>query len=377
MDAATQAEIADRIHALHATAAGTDLAPAPHHQAIGDYTTREVLARELERLFLSGAPLAAGLSGAVRNPGDWFTFDACGRSAIVCRGRDGRLRAFANACRHRGMRLVSGTGRGKSSFACPYHSWTYDLEGRLKIRPGEEGFTGTEPAELGLLALPVREQAGVVFVGLAAAEWSEASLLAGAEREIGPFGLDRYHWFAQREHRAAMNWKLGVDSFMEAYHLHSLHKNTLRKFFFDNVSVFDAFGRHCRILGLRRSFEKHQPGESLLPHVTLLYQLAPNAVLIYQQDHVQFYEALPDLDDPGRCTMRITLYAPEEPADDAARRHWDANMDLIFGVTTSEDFAACERIHANLKSGALPYVIFGRNEPALIHVHRSLNEAIA
>jgi hypothetical protein len=226
-----------------------------------------------------------------------------------------------------------------------------------------------------LASLPVHEEAGLVWVGVAP-EAAAMPDLGGAEGELAPFDLGSYHQIERREHRFPINWKLVVDSFMEAYHLHFLHADTLRPMFHGNLSAFDAFGRNCRILGVRRSFDAMENGASLLPHVTALYQLFPNAVLIYQQDHVELYQAFPDLHDPDACETRLTLYAPRVPASEAERGYWRRNMDLIDGVTTSEDFAACAKIQANLRAGSVPFLLLGRNEPGVAHFHRTLHQVL-
>src|SRR4026209_3028537 len=103
MDRATQDRLTARIRALRQSRS-TDLAPATYRVPADDHTDAGALAAELSELFLR-RPLVAGLSGDARAPGDWFSFEACGRSAVVWRQDDGTLRAFANACRHRGTRL--------------------------------------------------------------------------------------------------------------------------------------------------------------------------------------------------------------------------------------------------------------------------------
>jgi nitrite reductase/ring-hydroxylating ferredoxin subunit len=373
MDRATQDRLTARIRALRQSRS-TDLAPATYRVPADDYTDAGTLAAELSELFLR-RPLVAGLSGDARAPGDWFSFEACGRSAVVWRQDDGTLRAFANACRHRGMRIATGCGRGERTLVCPYHSWSYDRAGRLAAIPGEAGFSDVARDEIRLGPLPVHESSGLVWVGIAP-DAAAGPDLGGADAELAPFDLAAYHPIERREHRFPINWKLVVDSFMEAYHLHFLHADTLRPMFHGNVSAFDAFGRNCRIVGVRRSFDGLEDGASLLPHVTLLYQLFPNAVLIYQQDHVELYQAFPDLHDPDHCETRLTLYAPVAPASDAERAHWRKNMDLIDGVTTTEDFGACVKIQANLRAGSVPFLILGRNEPGVAHFHRTLHETL-
>ncbi len=376
MDHETQARLIARIAELRDRHT-TDLAPRTTRVPATDYTSATTLAHERERLFLSGW-LLAGLSGDARTPGDWFSFDACGRSAVVWRTTDGAPRAFINACRHRGMRVASGCGRAPRLLVCPYHSWSYDSDGKLAAVPGEEGFPEIEREGIGLTPLPVHEECGLVYVRLTPGDGPMPGL-GGAERELTPFDLGAYHQVERREHRFAANWKLTIDSFMEAYHLHSLHKETLRPLFHGNLSAFDAFGANCRIVGVRRTFDALMNGErdgGILPHVTLLYQLFPNAVLIHQQDHVELYQSFPDLEDPNACEVRVTLYAPRAPVADAERVYWRKNLDMIDHVTTTEDFAACEKIQANLKVGAVPFLMLGRNEPGVAHFHRQLHHVL-
>jgi phenylpropionate dioxygenase-like ring-hydroxylating dioxygenase large terminal subunit len=273
------------------------------------------------------------------------------------------------------MRVATGHGHADRVLVCPYHSWSYDAEGRLTVMPGRAGFSDVSQTDLGLRGLPVSEDAGLVYVGFTPGATAAASL-GGAEAELVGFDLASYHRIERRAHRFAANWKLTIDSFMEAYHLHFLHAETLRPIFHGNLSAFDAFGRNCRIVGVRRSFDALADGDSLLPHVTLLYQLFPNAVLIYQQDHVELYQAFPDPADPHACEVRVTLYAPQAPTSDAERGYWTRNLDLIDDVTTTEDFAACEKIQANLRAGAVPFLVLGRNEPGVAHFHRMLHQVL-
>jgi phenylpropionate dioxygenase-like ring-hydroxylating dioxygenase large terminal subunit len=372
MDAVLQARLTARIRALR-DARSTDLAATTYRVPATDYTDAALLTREVESLFVNG-PVLAGLSADAPAPGDWFSVDACGHSAVVWRAPDGRLRAFVNACRHRGMQVAAGHGHADRVLVCPYHAWSYDAEGRLASMPGRTGFSDVSQADLALRGLPVAEHAGLVYVDLTPN--AAAADLGGADAELVGFDLASYHRIERREHRFAANWKLTIDSFMEAYHLHFLHAETLRPIFHGNLSAFDAFGRNCRIVGVRRSFDEIEDGGSLLPHVTLLYQLFPNAVLIYQQDHVELYQSFPDPADPHACTVRVTLYAPQAPTSERERDYWKRNLDLIDDVTTTEDFAACEKIQANLRAGAVRFLVLGRNEPGVAHFHRMLHQAL-
>jgi Rieske 2Fe-2S family protein len=157
----------------------------------------------------------------VAQPGDWVTV-ALGRdSAIVARGDDGRLRAFANVCRHRGSRICT-EARGRSGFlTCPYHAWSYALDGGL--RHAREMPAGFDPAAHGLVALPLREIGGLVFVAFAGAPPD----LDAAAAALAPM-LALFDWAAarvalRRSYRVAANWKLVMENYHECYHCQPAH----------------------------------------------------------------------------------------------------------------------------------------------------------
>ncbi len=112
-----------------------------------------------------------------------------------------------------------------------------------------------------------------------------------------------------------------------------------------------------------------------LRHTIELYTLFPNAVFVHQADHVEVWRMFPGL-TPDECTVHLSLYVPEPPATDKARQHWAANLQLAGDAVDREDFRLGEGIQRGFRSGAQDHVIYGRNEPALIHFHRSLRRAL-
>jgi phenylpropionate dioxygenase-like ring-hydroxylating dioxygenase large terminal subunit len=112
----------------HVDQGTTDLADALLEVRADSYTSPDRLAEEIDVLFL-GHPLVLCLSGALPGPGSYVTVDLCGTPVLVTRADDGRVRAMANVCRHRGVRVVDGKGEARR-FTCPFHAWVYDIEGR-------------------------------------------------------------------------------------------------------------------------------------------------------------------------------------------------------------------------------------------------------
>jgi phenylpropionate dioxygenase-like ring-hydroxylating dioxygenase large terminal subunit len=380
MDHATQVALMRRIFAL-LDERTTQLAPAPYVNSVSSYTAPEQLARERACLF-GREPLLVGLSCDAAQPGAYFVHADAGVPILVVRSRSRELRAFLAICRHRGAQLVSGSGLGADRFTCPYHAWAYDDHGRLVSQPCPEGFSGLAPEALSLTALPVAERHGMIFVRAAPGGAIDVDAhLGGAERELVPFDLARYVRFARRTMQPAMNWKLVIDTFLEAYHVPSLHAQTLGPTILGTPAAWDAFGRSGRLVAVRRSIaEVRQQPESawnLLEHSVLLYLVFPNTILIHQQDHVEVVQAYPGSAGADTAKVVFTLYTPAPVSSDSARRHFQANFDLLLDVTENEDFRIGEQIQRGFHAAGHDSIVYGRNEPGLGHYHRTIKAALA
>jgi nitrite reductase/ring-hydroxylating ferredoxin subunit len=371
MDHARQVELVKRFFELR-EAGSTDLAPASYRQPASAYVSPERFARERERLF-RGRPLLAGLSGDAAGPGDYFTFDADGVPLVIVRGEDGLLRAMVNVCRHRGARLVEGRGAVyRRTFVCPFHAWTYDANGRLLGQPmAADGFDDIDRDELCLRQWPVVERHGIVFAG--GDDEAVDALVRAASFELSPYDFGTYRHIETRSQTRPLNWKLVIDTFTEAYHIFSLHKNTIGPWYFSRPSVFDAMGPIGRLGGIRVSITElggtPQSEWSLLPHATVLYFVPPNAILVHQLDHVELWQSFAG-SRPGECRIETSVYAP--PGAAKPDEYYVRNLDLLMDVTNGEDFPQAEQTQAALEAGASDGLVFGRNEPALIHFHRTL-----
>jgi phenylpropionate dioxygenase-like ring-hydroxylating dioxygenase large terminal subunit len=347
---------------------------------VAEYTSAEHLARE-EQLLFRARPVVACLTADVPSPGDYVSFVCAGLPILVVRGDDGAVRAFVNTCRHRGARVApDDRGHARRCLVCPYHSWTYELDGALRSQPGSVGgFAALDRADLGLRPLAAAEGHGLVFVRPGGAEPIDLDgLLAGAEADLDAFGLAGYHHVETRRTVRAMNWKLVIDTFLEAYHIFSLHRQSIAPDYFSTPALFDAFGPNSRYVGVRRSITtlEGQPESewSILPHATMHFVLVPNTLLVHQIDHFELWRAFPLGVD--RVEIHTGLYAPQPPMEEKAQRYWRKNLDAVQAVTGTEDFPQCEQMQADMAAGAVPELIFGRNEPALGHYHRSLRELL-
>ena len=113
---------------------------------------------------------------------------------------------------------------------------------------------------------------------------------------------------------------------------------------------------------------------NLRPHIIAIYQLFPNTIVIWQVDHLEVWRAFPHRDDPGRCDVEFSLYRPAD--SDRPEKHWAKNRDIAIRTVLDEDFPLGERMQIGFESGATDEVIYGRNEPSLVHFHRSIRRAL-
>ncbi len=369
---------------LHYVETGTTaLADAPWHNDVSVYADPAHLALE-ERILFRRHPVLMGFASEWAAPGAFRTDDHLGVPILVVRGQDGALRAFLNVCRHRGAKVADGCGTARV-FSCPYHAWTYDLAGRIRGIPDERCFPGVRADRPSLTELPLCEKHGLVWViptpaADAATRFDIDPWLGGLGRELAGFGFASWQLYDKRLIAEPMNWKLMVDTFHEGYHIGFLHRDSLSAILHGNVADFAAFGFNHRLTFPRKKLErlKAEPEESwdLMWNTTVIYSLFPNAILMLQGDHVELARMFPAEGRTDRAVMELGLYVPRAPTTEDERAHWRKNMQLVLDVVTGEDFPAGRTIQRGLVSGAQSHTVFGRNEPAMIHYHRSLQAAL-
>jgi phenylpropionate dioxygenase-like ring-hydroxylating dioxygenase large terminal subunit len=358
----------------------TALAEDIYRNPVTDYTCDKQAERERGLFFRKGA-FNVGLSALLPNPGDWMTHDYAGVPILLARGNDGRMGAFLNVCRHRGARVADGSGHKLRDFRCPYHGWCYGLDGALIARPDEASFAAAPRVTHGLTPLPVAEKYGMIWVSPDPDGYIDVdALLGGMSGDMAAYGLEKWHHYETRVLRRKFNWKLGVDTFGETYHLQHLHPNTVDPLFHSNRCTFDAFGPNHRMVAARKTFEalRAQPEHEwdVFDNTVVICVLFPNTVFTYQRDHVETWHFFPG-DRPDECLMYVSLYIPDPVVTQANKDHWDRNFNLLMATVEMEDFPTCEGMQKGFASGAQDAITFGRNEPALQHFHKNVTAALA
>jgi phenylpropionate dioxygenase-like ring-hydroxylating dioxygenase large terminal subunit len=357
----------------------TAMAESVYRNPVSNYTCPQQAALERDAFFRRG-PINIGLGCRRPNPGDWMTHDYAG-VPLLARQANGSLSASLNVCRHRGARVAEGSGSGAGSFSCPYHGWTYGLDGTLLVRPDECSFATLDRTRCGLRTLPVVEKYGMVWVcPTLGAALDIDGVLGGLETDLAAYGFDTFHHYETRVLQRRINWKLAVDTFLESYHIGALHYDTIGPLYYSNRSTFDGFGRNLRWILPRRTFgELRSLPESqwdLISQSIVVYLLFPNTVLVMAQDHLETWHLFPAGNGVDETRMYVSLFTPEPALTDSARRHWNNNFDLAMATVENQDFPVSEGIQRGFYSGAQDEIIFGRNEPALQHYHQALKSAL-
>ena len=351
---------------------------------VDSYICPDWLALEKQTLF-KDYPLLVAFSCDLPKTGDFITNDETGVPLLVVRGRDGGISAFYNTCRHRGAKLATGCGRAQGGLICPYHAWTYDLDGQLKVIPDEVSFPGVNKAEHSLVTLPVVEKYGMIWVCPTPGKTFDidtqlGGLDSGLVDDLKAYEFQNYHPYAQRRLHRKMNWKLMLDTFLEPYHFAPLHPTTVGPLIHHNLCLLDTYGQNLREALIRKSIDglRDQPEESWdFPlHSAIVYLLFPNAGLVMQRDHVELWRSYPVADKPDECIVLMDYYIPEPAETQSAKDHWERNMDLAVRTVLEEDIPGVEGMQVGLASGAMTHSTFGRSEPALIHFEREIARSI-
>lgn len=358
-------EIIERILS-HIDNKTTDLGEAVWREPVASYLSDERF--ESEIALLRRMPIPFCPSAILPENGSFIARKAAGTPLIVVRGDDGLVRAFINACRHRGMPVANDSGCARA-FVCPYHAWTYGLDGQLKNIPGRSGFPGVELQENGLVEVSALEKGGLVYV-------NQSGPIDLAMLENAPdFFTHEQQVFDKSDYTDEANWKLIAETTMEGYHIKSLHKHSFYPYGLDNINVVENFDSNSRVTFPFRRIDKLRdvdPEERRLDGmVTSVYQLFPNVVVSILSKHstVTVFEPL----SPSRTQMliyRVTNKTSDGSTTDVA----EAKRDAVFvkAAGFDEDRAAACSIQGSLGSKANQHLTFGHFEKAIVHFHKNM-----
>jgi phenylpropionate dioxygenase-like ring-hydroxylating dioxygenase large terminal subunit len=397
--------------------------PLGAHELPADvYLSADYHRRELDELW-GRVWQIAGRVEDVTNPGDSFVYDIGDDSLVILRTQSGELRAYHNACLHRGTRLRDEAG-SLERIRCPFHGFTWSLDGELSDVPCRWDFPEIKNDAFRLPQALVDTWGGFVFVNLDPSAGSLGDYLEDLPRHFERWPLEDRFVAARVERRVACNWKIAIEAFIETFHVIGVHSANL-PFFGDANSQYDVWPeqRHYnrmlnasgtpsphlkgelsdqRVIDIAARFGMVEPGtrvpegasartvmvEASRERLTkslgfdsqdfsdaevqdvIQYSLFPNIVLFGGLGSPLFYRARPDGDDPNQCLFEVMLLLPVPPGAErpapANRRFledhekWSDVPELsYFGPVLDEDQAIMPRVQRGLRASRKPSLSLG------------------
>ncbi|MBO9498030.1 MAG: aromatic ring-hydroxylating dioxygenase subunit alpha [Novosphingobium sp.] len=322
------------------------------------YSDPEFFEAEKELVFAPSWQVVCHVSD-IAEVGAWHTLDYLGESVIVVRGRDGEVRAFTNVCRHRGSRIVDGSSGCAKKLVCPYHAWTYELDGRLSGVPDSASYPALEKSMQALAPVSMEIWRGFVFVRLKDQGPSVASMMAPYESMIEPYRFEALKALGRVTMRPRdVNWKNVGDNYSDGLHIPVAHPGLTR--LFGKSYGVEAEDHVDRMWGdlidqpsdnwSERQYQNLLPPVPHLPEASqrhwLYFKLWPNVAFDIYPDQVDFMQWLPV--SPTTCMIReISYVLDDERREMRAARYlnWRINRQV-----NAEDTELITRVQQGMQS---------------------------
>jgi phenylpropionate dioxygenase-like ring-hydroxylating dioxygenase large terminal subunit len=349
------------------------------------YRDEDFLRAEKEQVFAASWQVVCHLND-IPNPGDYHTLDFLGEPIVAVRGRDFGVKAFFNVCRHRAARLLdAGSGHCPGRIVCPYHAWTYDLDGTLSAVPHRKEFVDFSLDDFGLKAVETEVYKGFVFVRLRPGLPSVADMLAPYQNELALYRLEELKPLGRVTMRMRhVNWKNVTDNYSDAMHIAVAHPG-LSRLFGQTYGVeaelwVDKMWGHLRDTPSsqlsERMYQSVLPKSPHLPEnrqrLWTYFKLWPNVAFDIYPDQVDFMQMIPI--SPTETLVREIAYAhPDDRREMRAARYlnWRINRRVSL-----EDKALIERVQAGMGSRSYSPGPLGNNEVSLRSFARRMRELI-
>lgn len=294
-------------------------------------------------------------------PGSVVAVEAYGKPLLVTRTRADEVRVFINACQHKGAKLIEDRAVHKQGrMVCPYHAWTYGLDGKLIGVARSDMFEGVIKSERGLKELPSTVWGGVVYAQLDGGELDVSNLSEQIDADFAALGIPTAHVYGTKTFDLKANWKLVLEPFLEGYHVQRLHAASIGALFVDAPSMVDTFGANIRQVSGRIGYEPamldEDAGMNVHKLVTHAYTAFPNVVVVTSQYYTSLMILMPYGVD--RTIVHYYMLTPGPATTPKAEEVFERSYDLILKVFAGEDFRAAQISQVGLSAGVPETTIY-------------------
>jgi len=329
--------------------------------------------KELRAIF-DRLPFVAGLSSDLAKPGDFLNINEFGTPILVTRTKDGVVKGFVNSCRHRGSALVfCPRGQSPGGFSCPYHGWSYNLDGKLLGVAHPADFGPVDKSELGLVEIQVEERHGLIFCATMPGATFDLDEYLGEEmqQELAQWNIGELSHAKTGPIALDGNWKLTLEAFLEVYQFVVTQKNNLALVAFGDATEIRTLGKHVFFgIPLKSILELETiPEEEWVPekHIMFGYMLYPGILMNITPIIMAFYSLYPiALNKSG---VRHSIYARLDMSQPENRALGEQTWDSSNGIVQREDYPfGITSPQQGIYRQAVPKFLFGRNELGLQHM---------
>jgi choline monooxygenase len=311
------------------------------------YLDERIAHLERDRVFAANW-IAVGRADQIAAPGEFFTVDIAGEPLVVVRGADNQLRAFFNVCRHHAAAVVTEPCGTAQHLRCPYHGWTYGLDGSLKGAPEFAGVCNFDRSVNGLVRARVAVWQHFVFVTLSADAPSLESFLGDLPARVAPLQLNNIHFFARKTYTLQCNWKVYVDNYLDGgYHVPHLHKGLNSVLDYKEYTIENSEHYSLQSSPMVSSGEHADVSAARAGDRAYYYWLYPNFMINIYEGVMDTNLVLPLATD--RCLVQFDFYFSD--VSEAARRHNEESV-AVSDRIQDEDVAICESVQRGLHSRA-------------------------
>jgi len=316
------------------------------------YTSPEFMQLEISKIF-SREWLCAGRSTSLAKPGDYLTMEVGGHPIIVLRDGDMSLRAMSNVCLHRMSTLLQGSGNTRT-IVCPYHAWTYNLDGSLRGAPGMEKNEGFCKSDYRLPAVRCEDWLGWIMVSIDPDAVPVSERLSALTALVADYGMSDYVESFREKMTWNTNWKVLAENFMESYHVPVCHKGTIGP----QVSLSDVecpegtetFNYHCALKSDDQYLALAHPKNTRLfgddRRRTYIITIYPGLFISLSPGYFWYLSLYPR--SPGEVDMTYGGgLAPEFRDDPDAQKHF-ASLKHLLDEVNAEDKGCTEKVFRGL-----------------------------